>query len=284
MCLYRESDNPVLSCELHPPRSPSARQRLREQLPLLLKLPFQLYTCTHGAGGSVLEGTTETLQELRTKTPRALAAHLCCLGVGEQDLVEQLGRIQQLGINGIMALRGDRGPDPSAEDGYSYAIQLVQLIKREYPDFLVAVAGYPEGHPEAPDLKTDIQFLKEKVEAGADVVMTQFFFENEPFFRFLQSCREAGITAPIVPGVLPVTTLKKVESLSRRCQANVPNSLRNYLAQYEDQEAAGLEFSLKQITGLLEAGVPGLHFYCLNKAEPVGTLLEKLRSTGLLVF
>lgn len=265
----------MLSCEVYPPKSPAARASFETELPKLLELPFQLMTVTHGAGGSELGGTATTLTRIRGLSDIPTAAHLCCRGASEGMLVSQLQDAERAGAGWILALRGDgRSPTPAGELPFEYAVELVELTRRRFPQFKVAVAGYPETHPEATDAPTDVAFLKRKVEAGADVVVCQFFFDNQIFFDFHDRCRRVGIEVPIIPGILPVKSLEHVERLCGQCGAYLPGQLRERLSSSTDPVQAGLAHTIEQVAELVEWGVSGLHFYCLNQSQPVKTILK----------
>ena len=267
----------MFSCEVYPPKSPAAQKSFREELPRLLELPFQLVTCTHGAGGSELGGTCAALAQIRSLSPVATAAHVCCWGGTEEMMLQQLQEAVEVGATWIMALRGDRPcPTPEGQAPFSHAIELVELIRTHHPELKVAVAGYPETHPEASDPATDLAFLKQKVEAGADSVICQFCFDSEVFFRFRDRCEKAGIQVPLVPGILPIRSLENARRLSECCGAHFPAHLAERLEQAEDELEAGLEFNLKQVSQLQAGGVAGMHFYSLNQSQMVGRMMESL--------
>ena len=270
---------PVFSCELFPPKSSAARSSLLREIPKLLTLPFSLFTVTHGACGSYPEGTPDTISLLRDLglEPQRLAGHLCCRGETREGLRARLDALKSAGAEWIVALRGDR-PQGESPKGFQHASELVSLLREEYAELGVAVAGYPEIHPEALSADSDLDFLRRKVDCGAQVVYTQFFFENESFFRFRDRCLRAGISVPIVPGLLPVQSLEQVERLSQKCGARVPQSLRSGFGAAKDQGTFALDFSRKQAVELLEGGAAGLHFYCLNKADFV---LEVFQAIGV---
>lgn len=199
---------------------------------------------------------------------------------------EYLKSAQQCGVDYIVALRGD---PPKGETSFTavagglrYANELVDLIRTEFPQFGILVAGYPEVHQEAPCADTDLENLVRKVNAGADVVVTQLFYDNDDFFSFRDKCVAAGITVPIVPGLLPVLTLGQVQRIASLCKARLPTDFVNRLQQKEDadwQFQVGVEHATRQAQGLVDAGVPGIHFYVLNKSTATNQILSQL--TGL---
>lgn len=204
-----------------------------------------------------------------------VVAHLTCVGASRADLVAQIDRIHAAGIRNVMALRGDppRGETEfkPAPDGLAHAADLVALIKSRHPEICCGVAGYPETHPEAPDLATDLRHLKEKIDAGADFVNTQLFFDNAVYFRFLDAARAAGIQAPILPGLMPVASPAQLDRALAFSRATAPAALRAALAAPDPAAArsAGIAWLVAQIDGLIAHGAPGIHLYILNQAKTV---------------
>jgi len=214
-------------------------------------------------------------------------AHLTCVGASRSDIDASLEEIQARGIENIMALRGDppRGdthfePHP---DGFRYANELVAHI-REGWDFCIGVAGYPEGHPEAPGKKTDLENLKRKVEAGGEFIVTQLFFTNDDFFDFVDRARATGIGVPIIPGIMPITNVSQIKRFTEMCGATIPKALLHMLDPIqEDREAVievGIDHATRQCEELLRQGAKGIHFYTLNRSRSTMRILENLRSTG----
>jgi methylenetetrahydrofolate reductase (NADPH) len=243
-------------------------------------------TCTYGAGGSTRVKTLEIVCEVQRRFRVPVASHLTCVDSTIDALRRYLADAQAQGVENIVALRGDP-PQGAAEfqplpGGLAHANELVGLIRREFPQFGVAVAGYPETHREAPSPAADLENLRRKVEAGADAVLTQLFYDNDDFFRFRERCVAAGIRVPIVPGILPITNRAQITRIAALCGARLPAALQQALARCEDdadgQFAVGVEFAQRQVAGLLEAGVPGLHFYVLNKSPAT---VAVLRGVGL---
>ncbi len=234
-------------------------------------------TCTYGAGGAGREFSFAAWELLSRMGFTPVVAHLTCIGASRDELAAQIERIYAAGIRNIMALRGDppKGQTAftAAPDGLSYAADLVTLIKSLHPDICCGVAGYPETHPEAASREDDIRHLKEKVEAGADFINTQLFFENPVYFDFLDECRAAGIEAPILPGLLPATSLSQARRTVALCKARFPAALEQQLeAAGSDAEAArsvGIDWLTAQIDGLIEHGAPGIHLYILNQAKTI---------------
>jgi methylenetetrahydrofolate reductase (NADPH) len=214
-----------------------------------------------------------------------VASHLTCVGSTVDQLREYLAEAERRGIENIVALRGDPPKGETAfravEGGLTYANELVSLIRREFRQFGVAVAGYPETHREAPSPDVDLENLKRKVDAGADVVITQLFYDNRDFFAFRDRCRRLGIDVPIVPGILPVTNLAQIQRIASLCGARLPDDFVQLLAAHqespEDQFQVGVQFAVQQVQELLDAGVPGMHFYVLNKSQATVQILRSVR-------
>lgn len=270
-----------LSFELFPPKTPQGVASLFEHVTRLVEFRPSLITCTYGAGGSSQETTLEIVSRVHREFQLPVATHLTCVGRTIDQIREYLATAQAEGIENVVALRGDppRGdttfrPVPG---GFRYANELVGMIRSEFPDFGVAVAGYPEKHPEAPSLQADLASLKRKVDAGADVVVTQLFYDNEDFLRFRDQCAALGIAVPIIPGVMPVTSLAKIQRFTSFCGAKLPPEFVSRLEAVGDDEDAemdlGVEFAIEQVRALIDAGVPGIHFYVMNRSEAVARVL-----------
>ncbi len=275
-----------LSFELFPPKTAAGERALFAHVDQLVQFQPSFITCTYGAGGSTREKTLEIVQEVRQKYGCPVASHLTCVGSTRDQLRDFLREAAARQVDNIVALRGDP-PAGEAEfrpvaGGLRYANQLVELIREEFPHFGIAVAGYPETHQEAPDAETDLVNLKRKVEAGADAVITQLFYDNRDFFRFRDACDRLGIGVPIVPGILPVTNGAQIQRITRLCGASLPPDFLACLqAAGEDEQqqfAVGVEFATRQVHQLREAGVPGIHFYVLNKSQATAAVL---RNVGL---
>ncbi|NIL97868.1 MAG: methylenetetrahydrofolate reductase [NAD(P)H] [Planctomycetales bacterium] len=273
-----------LSFELFPPKTPAGETALFGHVDQLVKFQPSFITCTYGAGGSTREKTLEIVQRVRQAYGCPVASHLTCVGATADQLRDFLREAERRGVDNIVALRGDppRGESEfrPVAGGLRYANELVTLIRREFPGFGIAVAGYPETHQEAPDPQTDLKNLKRKVEAGGDAVITQLFYNNRDFFRFRDACHDLGITVPIVPGILPVTNFAQVQRITSLCGASLPDDFVAALqACGEDpqrQFAVGVECASRQVQELREAGVPGIHFYVLNKSQATVAVLANL--------
>ena len=270
-----------LSFELFPPRTPEGDAALFSHVERLTAFAPSFITCTYGAGGSTRDRTLGIVDEVRQRFGLPVASHLTCVGATVDDLREYLARARERGVDYIVALRGDppRGESTftAIDGGLRYANELVALIRREFPSYGIAVAGYPETHQEAPSADADLENLKRKVDAGAGVVITQLFYRNEDFFRFRDRANRAGIRQPIVPGILPVTNLAQITRIVSLCGANLPAELVARLERHADSDgqfAAGVDFAIEQVRALIDAGVPGLHFYVMNKSQATAAVLD----------
>ena len=275
----------AVSFELYPPKTGAALAALLEQLEELVTCEPAFITCTYGAGGSTRERTLEVLAGVMRQHPEIpVASHLTCVGSTVDELRAYLRAALDQGVRHLVALRGDPPKGETAfqavEGGLRHANELVALVKRDFPILDIIVGGYPEKHPEAPTLAADIENLKRKVDAGADAIITQLFYDNEDFFRWRDACSTAGIQVPIVPGVLPITNLAQITRFSAMCGAHLPQDLIDRLAVYEDgsegQYAVGVYQATRQVEELVQQGVPGVHFYVLNRARPTAQVARAL--------
>lgn len=273
----------AISFELFPPKTPEGLDKLTENVRRLSAFEPSFFTCTYGAGGSSRGMTLDVLRRVREVTGLPVASHLTCVGSTVAELEQYLDAAQQQQTDYIVALRGDppKGTTQfqAVAGGLRYANELVELIRSKFADFGIAVAGYPEVHQEAPDAQTDLDNLKRKVDAGADVVITQLFYDNADFYRFEDACRKAGIQVPIIPGILPVTNFEQAQRIAAMCKSSIPESMREEMIRHEapeDQFRVGVEHARRQTDDLIRNGVPGIHYYVLNKSEAAAALLEGL--------
>lgn len=273
-----------LSIEIFPPKTPKGDSALFETLERLSVYRPDFVSCTYGAGGSTQERTLELCVEIQKRFQLTATSHFTCVGSTRNELCDWLSKAQHAGITNIMALRGDPPEGEEAfrtvEEGLSYANELVELIRSEFPQFGIGVAGYPEKHTEAPDMQTDMSNLKRKVDAGADAIFTQLFYLNDSFFRFRDQCEEMGITVPIVPGIMPITEFARIKRITSMCGATFPDSLASQLESVQEDKAAqfeiGVEYALEQCRELLERNVAGIHFYALNRSPACERILDAL--------
>jgi methylenetetrahydrofolate reductase (NADPH) len=272
-----------LSFELFPPKSDVGDQALFHHVEQLAAFRPDFITCTYGAGGSTREKTLDIVTQVKRRLGVNVASHLTCVGLAVDQLREYLVEARRRGVDYIVALRGDppRGETAfrAVEGGLRYANELVSLVRAEFPEFGIAVAGYPEKHLEAPSPEVDLDNLKRKVDAGADIVITQLFYVNDDFFRFRDRYDRAGVKVPLVPGILPVTNLAQIQRITSMCGACLPESLLARLSERDDevwQFDAGVDFAIAQVQQLIERGIPGLHFYVLNKSQATAAVLSRV--------
>ncbi len=240
-------------------------------------------TCTYGAGGGTRDTTVEIVDFIRNELQVPAVSHLTCVGHTIEELELILGKLQATGVKNILALRGD--PPKGAtkfvpvEGGLSSARELVDFINENY-NFSVAVAGYPEAHPEATSPQADLDYLKTKVDAGADIIITQLFFEADVYFAFQDKCRKAGIDVPILPGIMPISSIKQVRKFTGMCGASIPEGLQKSLAGLEKSGDEvvdfGTDYATELVQNLLDGGAPGVHLYTLNKYNQVGQIAESV--------
>jgi methylenetetrahydrofolate reductase (NADPH) len=271
-----------LSFELFPPKTPESEAVMWRTVAELVAFDPALITCTYGAGGSTRGTTLDVLRGVLARHRLPVASHLTCVGSSVDELRGYLREALAAGVSAIVALRGDPPKGETAfqqaAGGLRYASELVALIRSEFPELGILVAGYPETHQEAVSPEADLENLKRKCDAGGDVVVTQLFYDNADYFRFRDHCTALGITAPIVPGVMPVTNYAQIRRIASLCRARLPESFTGPFEAAGDDEAAqfeaGVTFAARQVEELIAAGVPGIHFYVLNKSPATVRVLE----------
>lgn len=279
-----KSNRLIFSLEFFPPKTEEAMIQLFETLKAVKKLNPGYVSVTYGAGGGTRDRTIEIVKRAKREIGLESVAHLTCVGHSRHEIKNILDELQIAGIENVVALRGDppKGetrfvPNP---DGFSYASELTAFIRASYP-LCIAVAGYPEGHIEAPDKETDWNYLRQKVLAGADVIITQLFFDNQHFFSFEKRMHEKGVTAPIIPGIMPITNYNQIVRFTRTCGATIPDQLVRKLDPIQDNleavEQYGVEHAIRQCKELIAHGVPGVHFYTLNKSKATQEIIRSLR-------
>jgi len=266
---------PLRSVEFFPPKDDAGVLALRDTAAALRKLEPDFVSVTYGAGGGTRERTAQVSNILRCEFGHTVMPHLTCMGHSRAEITAIAGRHHEMGIRNIMALRGDPPKGIAsyspAPDGLRYANELVSLLKAQHADFCLGVAGYPEVHPQAHSPSADLDNLKRKVDAGAAFITTQLFFENDVYYRFVDSCRAAGIAVPIVPGIMPALSLNQVVRMTQLSGSVVPARLtRRFEAAGEHADTVafiGIDWALGQIRDLLAHGAPGYHLYILNRAK-----------------
>lgn len=270
-----------LSFELFPPKTPEGETALYQHVARLVQFRPDYITCTYGAGGSTRDKTLEITSQVKRRFAVPVASHLTVVGSTVDQLREYLTLARERQVDYIVALRGDPPRGESSfqpvSGGFRYANELVELIRREFPQFGIAVAAYPETHQEATCPEDDLANLLRKVRAGADVVITQLFYNNDDFYRLRDRYRAAGGEAPLTPGILPVTNLSQIQRITSLCKARLPESFISKLAESEDpkwQFEVGVEFAIRQVQDLMDHGACGVHFYVLNKSDATCAVLS----------
>ncbi|MBN1498601.1 MAG: methylenetetrahydrofolate reductase [NAD(P)H] [Spirochaetes bacterium] len=277
------SDKFTISFEIFPPKTESGEINLFSELRSMVTYKPGFISVTYGAGGSTRDKTIELALKIRDKFDITPLVHFTCVGAGKNEIEEYLQYVDKLGLNNILALRGDvpagEKEFSKPENGFSYANELVEFIK-SIGSFSIAVAGYPEKHAEADSFEMDIDNLKKKIDAGGEVIITQLFLANEAFYRYSDMVKRAGINVPVIPGIMPLTNARQIERMVDLSGAGIPGALKSILDKCSsDNEIleAGIEFAVRQCDELIKFGVPGFHFYPLNKSEAVSKILDILK-------
>lgn len=273
-------DKRIYSFEFFPPKTPEGMARLREARKQLAQLGPKFFSVTFGAGGSTRERTLETVLDIKADGQEA-APHLSCISSTRDELREILALYKSHGLHHIVALRGDIPSGEASAGEFHYASELVEFIRQETGDwFEIEVAAYPEIHPEATSAKADLANFKRKVDAGANAAITQYFYNADAYFRFMDECDAMGISIPVYPGIMPIYNYAQLSRFSAVCGAEIPRWLRLRLQDYGDDlasvRALGLDVVTELCDRLLASGAPGLHFYALNQAGAVSTIWQRL--------
>ncbi len=274
-----------VSCEFFPPKSDDGEAKLREVYQTLARaIDPEYFSVTFGAGGSTQTRTFETVREIQRASGVPAAPHLSCIGSSREGVAAILDDYREQDIRRIVALRGDLPSGMQDPGDFRYANELVAFIREYSGDwFHIEVAAYPEIHPQAPDAEADLANFKRKVEAGADAAITQYFYSIEAYRRFLDDCERLNIEVPIVPGVMPITNYHQLARFSDMCGADIPRWLRKRLEAFGDDldslRAFGHDVVTELCRQLVEAGAPGIHFYAMNRSQPV---IRLCRDAGLI--
>ena len=271
---------PYLSIEFFPPKTPEGVDKLRTARARLAEIGATYYSVTLGAGGSARYGNNDTVAEIQ-REGREAAPHLLCIGSLCEQVRSRLLEYKAQGIRHLVALRGDLPEGERVQGEFQYANELVEFIRKETGDwFQIDVAAYPEKHPQAPSQQVDFQNFVRKVQAGADRAITQYFYNADAYFRFVDEVSKAGVTIPIVPGIMPITNYAQLARFSDMCGAEIPRWIRLRLQEYGDDLDSIRAFGLDVVTALCErliaGGAPGFHFYTLNRAGPTVAIWQRL--------
>ncbi|MEM8512263.1 methylenetetrahydrofolate reductase (NADPH) [Massilia sp. MP_M2] len=275
-------ETPDFSIEFFPPKTAEGAEKLRVTRAKLAELQPKYFSVTFGAGGSTQQGTLQTVQEIQAAGHEA-APHLSCVGATRESIRAVLKQYQDSGIRRVVALRGDLPSGYGGAGELRYASDLVEFIRQETGDwFRIEVAAYPEMHPQARSPQDDLQAFARKVSAGADAAITQYFYNADAYFAFVDNVRKLGVTVPIVAGIMPITNYTQLLRFSDMCGAEIPRWVRLKLASFGDDSASIKAFGLDVVTGLCEkllaGGAPGLHFYSMNQVAPTAAIWQRLRA------
>lgn len=278
-------DKAVFSFEFFPPKTDKGAENLmRTVADLKEALAPDFVSVTYGAGGSTRERTLEVVTNIQGDLGLTAMAHLTCVASTEEEICEVVGRLIGNGVDNVLALRGDP-PDGQAsftatEGGFAHASELIEYLEDNY-QLDIGAACYPENHVESPSAEDDLKWTRAKVESGAAFLVTQLFFDDQLYFRYVERARAAGIDVPIVPGIMPITNVAQVERFTKMCGASIPAELQERLDRVREDPAAvmatGIEHAITQCRDLLEGGAPGIHFYTLNKSHATRSILAALR-------
>jgi len=288
--IWKTSEKPSVSFELFPARSEKAAERLEKAIDVLAALKPDFASVTFGAGGSTRQGSYQLLEKLKVEKGLEVLGYFAGYGLGPDEITSVLDSYQELGVENILVVRGDIPHDQEDftphPDSFAHASDLVKFIRPRY-NFCLGVAAYPEGHIEAQSREKDLEYLKLKIDLGAEYIMTNYCYDNRFFFDFVERCRSMGINVPILPGVMPIYSVKMMESLASLCGATITEEIRLGLAELPEGDKGavlnfGIEFAYKQIRGLLNSGVPGVHIYTMDRSKTTFEIVTRLRNEGLL--
>jgi methylenetetrahydrofolate reductase (NADPH) len=277
----------TFSFELFPPKTEQGYQNLMVTIEKLVALNPDFISCTYGAGGGSRDKTLEIVEHIQKKHQTIGVAHLTCVLHTKEEIKNILGDMKNRGISNILALRGDPPADnpnwQPGSDNFKYSSELCAFTKQNFDgQFGIGVAGFPEGHVLCPDRDRDAQYLKIKIDSGADFVITQLFFDNKDYFSYVERLKKLGVQAPVIPGILSITDYVGLVNFCKRCGASIPDEVKRIFEPIQhDKEKTlqtGIDFAIKQCKELLKGGAPGIHFYSLNKTHPADVILAAIRS------
>jgi methylenetetrahydrofolate reductase (NADPH) len=276
------------SFEFFPPKTEEGFDKLFTNIKDLMPLSPSYVSVTYGAGGSTRDRTCDLIMRIKKETDLTVVSHLTCVGSTREDIKSILGNYSATGVDNILALRGDLPKDQKEyqkpDNGFHYAADLVRFIKDNFPGMCVGVAGFPEGHPEMPNRLKEIEYLKAKIDAGADYIVTQLFFDNRDFYDYCERCVLAGITVPVVAGIMPITTREGMTRMAELAAgARIPARLLKAVARAQDDdyvEKVGVHWATEQVSDLVDHDVSGIHFYTLNSSDATLKIYESLGVTS----
>lgn len=287
--IWKSKQKPTISFELFPARTPKAAENFEKALDELIALKPDFVSVTFGAGGSTREGSYQLVEKLKKEKGQEVIAYFTGYGLGPEDITSVLDDYQALGLDNILVARGDapevEGFKPHPQS-LAHASDILSFIRPKY-SFCMGATGYPEGHIECESKEKDIEYVKLKVDNGAEYIICNYFYDNQYFFDFVDRCLAIGVNVPIMPGVMPIYSVKMMENLAKLCGATITDKIRQGIAALPegDTEALGnfgIEFAVDQIKGLVKAGVPGLHIYTMDRAVSTVGIVNRLRSEGVL--
>ncbi len=282
--IYKNSEKSVISMEFFPPRNEKAAENFGNIIDKLNELKPDYMSVTFGAGGSTKEGSYNTVKEIIVNRKISTVAYIAGFGLGPDEITGVLDEYKKIGVETIFVIRGDKPTNKDFNphtDSFSYASDIISFIKKNY-DFTIGCAGYPEGHIEAQSFEKDLEFLKVKVNNGAEYIVTQYFYDNNFFFDYVEKCRSIGINVPIIPGIMPVYTVKMTNMLSKICGTKIPKHIKDMLeklanADKDDVINYGIDLAVEQCSQLLEKGVNNLHFYTMNRSKSTTEIIKRLK-------
>ncbi len=288
--IWKPGNKPTLSFELFPPRTEKAAAKFDATLDELASLKPDFVSVTFGAGGSTREGSYQLIKKLKEEKGLEVIAYFAGYGLSPQDITSVLDSYRDLGLDNILIVRGD--PPHGIDDfkphpeSLTYASDLIEYVNPKY-DFCLGAASYPEGHIDADNRDKDLDYLKLKIDKGARFSFCNYFYDNKYYFDFLDQCKPKGIEVPLVPGIMPIYSVKMMENLAKLCGATITDEIKNGIAALpeDDKEALekfGIDFAANQCRELLKAGVPGLHIYTMDRSSSTAGIVKELRSDGLI--
>jgi methylenetetrahydrofolate reductase (NADH) len=283
--LYSRDNNPVFSFEFFPPKTDKGAENLMRTVADLKDAVEPDYiSVTYGAGGSTRDRTHSVVTRIQSELGTTAMAHQTCIAATREDIEANARALLEAGVENVLALRGDRPEEADFQppaDGFSNATDLIEFLHGNFPELSMGAACYPQVHPEAEDAARDLHWTQVKQERGARFLVSQLFFDTQAFLDFVTAARAAGVTIPIVPGIMPITNVAQIQRFTKMCGASIPEDLHERLTRVEDDPGAvmatGVEHAITQCRALLEAGVPGLHFYTLNKSHATRSILAAIR-------